>query len=119
MPQQKTSPLKTYFDELEEMNGDDECRKWLDSLFDALAELATFVATRRGGGTGTYVEFLKGSFNFSFRYTFSDGRPDTIIRFPKPGHTAIAYRDEKVTNEVQVMEYLRQHTDIPIPRIHS
>lgn len=119
MPQQKTSPLKTYFDELEETNGDDECRKWLDSLFDARAELATFVATRRGGGTGTYVEFLKGSFNFSFRYTFSDGRPDTIIRFPKPGHTAIAYRDEKVTNEVQVMEYLRQHTDIPIPRIHS
>lgn len=120
MSQQKTSPLKTYFDELEETNGDDECREWLDSLFDARAELATFVATRREGrGTGTYVELLKGSFNFSFRYTFSDGRPDTFIRFPKPGHTATAYRDEKVTNEVQVMEYLRQHTDIPIPRIHS
>ncbi|PYH69939.1 uncharacterized protein BO88DRAFT_481367 [Aspergillus vadensis CBS 113365] len=77
--------------------------KWLNRLFDARAELATFVATRREGrGTGSYVEFLEGSFNFGFRYTFSDGRPDTIIRFPKPGHTATAYRDEKVTNEVQL-----------------
>lgn len=45
--------------------------------------------------------------------------PDAIIRFPKPGHAATAWRDEKVTNEVQIMEYLRRNTDIPIPRVHS
>ncbi|KAJ9296886.1 hypothetical protein DTO271G3_5085 [Paecilomyces variotii] len=120
MPQQKTSSLKTYFDEIEETNGDDECKAWLNRVFDAKAELAIFVANRRkGGGTGQYIGFLKGSFNFSFRFSFSDGGPDALIRFPKPGHTATAYRDEKVTNEVQIMEYLRQNTDIPVPRVHS
>ncbi|KXG46508.1 uncharacterized protein PGRI_053640 [Penicillium griseofulvum] len=120
MPQQKTSSLKTYFDEIEETNGDDECRAWLSRAFDSKAELAVFVAERReGGGTGKYVDFLKGSFNLSFRFSFDDRRPDVIIRFPKPGHTATAYRDEKVLNEVQIMEYLHQNTDIPIPRLHS
>ena len=33
MPQQKTSSLKTYFDEIAETNGDDECRAWLDKGF--------------------------------------------------------------------------------------
>lgn len=120
MPQQKTSSLKTYFDELEETNGDEECKAWLSRAFDSRAELETFIAGRReGGGNGKYIGFLKGSFNISFRYSFGDGRPDVIIRFPKPGHTATAYRDEKVVNEVQIMEYLRQNTDIPIPRVHS
>ncbi|RAH62854.1 hypothetical protein BO85DRAFT_473530 [Aspergillus piperis CBS 112811] len=60
MSQQMTSPLKTYFDELEETNGDDECREWLNKLSDVRAELATLVATRReGGGIGTYIEILK------------------------------------------------------------
>jgi len=107
MPQQKIPSLKTYFDEIEETNGDDECKAWLNRVFDLKAELANFVATHRaGGGSGKYICFLKGSFNFSFRFSFNDGGPDAIIRFPKPGHTATAYRDEKVTNEVQVMEYL-------------
>ena len=116
----KIPPLKTYFDEIEETNGDDECKAWLTRVFDAKIELATFVTSRRGGGRATeYVGFLKGSFNFSFRFKFSDGGPDAIIRFPKPGHTATALRDEKVANEVHVMEYLSQNTTIPIPRVHS
>ncbi|KAF3346432.1 Methylene-fatty-acyl-phospholipid synthase [Verticillium dahliae VDG2] len=97
----QTSSLETYFDEIEETNGDDECKAWLRVR-----------ATE-------YVGFLKGSFNFSFRFKFSDGGPDAIIRFPKPGRTAATLRDEKVANEVQVMEYLRQHTTIPIPHIHN
>lgn len=87
---------------------------------DAKAELADFVADRRDGdATGSYVEFLKGSFNVCFRISFSDGGQDVIIRFPKPGHTATTLRDEKVANEVQAIEYIRQHTTIPLPRVHS
>ncbi|KAJ3549634.1 hypothetical protein NM208_g403 [Fusarium decemcellulare] len=114
------SSLKTYFDEVEETRGNDECRAWLSKMFDAKVELAKFVAARRlGPGNVTeYVGFLKGSFNFSFRFKFDQG-PDTIIRFPKPGHTATALRDEKVVNEVRVLEFLGQNTTIPIPRLHN
>jgi hypothetical protein len=56
MPQQKISSLKTYFDELEETNGDNECKAWLSRAFDSRPELAVFVAGRReGGGTGKYI----------------------------------------------------------------
>lgn len=48
-----------------------------------------------------------------------ENQPDVIIRFPMPGHTATALRDEKVVKGVQTMEYLRQNTDFPIPRVHS
>lgn len=120
MSQQKMSSLKTWFDELEETNGDDECKAWFSRVYDLKAELAHFVAGRReGGGTGEFIAFLKGSFNVSLRFSFGDGQSDVIIRFPKPGHTATAYREEKVANEVQIMEYLRHNTDIPIPRVHS
>jgi hypothetical protein len=101
MPQQKIPSLKTYYDEIEETNGDDECKAWLNRVFDLKAELADFVSTRRvGGGSGKYIGFLKGSFNFSFRFSFNDGGLDVIIWFLKPGYMATAYRDEKVVNEV-------------------
>lgn len=116
----KASSLKTFFDEIEETNGDDECRAWSDRIFDSKFELVTFVASPRGGVVAReYVGFLKGSFNFSFRLRFSDGGPDDIIRFLKPGHTATAPRDEKVANEVQIMEYFSRNTTIPLPRVHS
>ncbi|PSS23204.1 hypothetical protein M430DRAFT_64856 [Amorphotheca resinae ATCC 22711] len=53
------------------------------------------------------------------RNTFNDGGPNAIIRFPKPGHTAVALMDEKVTNEVQFMKYLSKNTTIPLPRVTS
>jgi hypothetical protein len=119
MPQQKTSSLKTYFDEIAETNGDGECRAWLNRLLDSKDELSSFVASHRKGGAGKYAGFFKGSFNFSLRFSFNDGGPDAIIRFPKPGHTATSLRDEKVANEVQFMLYLSEKTTIPLPRVHS
>ncbi|KAL6241271.1 hypothetical protein RBB50_011744 [Rhinocladiella similis] len=73
MSQAKTSPFKTYFDEIAESNGDDECKAWLIRILESKSEIAEFVSRRRlGGGVGTYSGFLKGSFNFSFRVNFSD-----------------------------------------------
>ncbi|CAG7558097.1 unnamed protein product [Fusarium equiseti] len=114
------SSLKTYFDEMEVTNGDDEFKVWLIKVFDSKLELASFVASRRlGPGVVTeYVGFLKGSFNLSFRFKFDQG-PDTIIRFPKRGHVATALMDEQVANEVRVLEYLSKNTTIPVPRLHS
>ncbi|KAK2593631.1 hypothetical protein QQS21_008679 [Conoideocrella luteorostrata] len=114
----KISSLKSYFDEIDEANGDEECRAWLRQLYDAHAEISAFIAGRRGGVVTNYIGFLKGSFNFSFRFRFDDG-PDAIIRFPKPGHSATSLRDEKVANEVRIMEYLSQNTTIPVPRVRS
>lgn len=120
MPQEKTSSLTTYFDKIAEADGDDEYLAWGRRILGLKTEVATFVASRRkGGGVGTYVDFVKGSFNLSFQISFSNGGPDALIRFPKPGHTSTALRDEKVTNEVHIMEYLSQNSTIPIPRIHS
>ena len=120
MSQEDIAMLKTVFDELEETNGDDELRNWLSSILDLKSELARFVAEHRKGGEVTeYVGFLKGSFNFSFRYRFNDDGPDAIIRFPKPGHTCTTLRDEKVTNEVRFLEYFSKNTTIPLPRIHG
>ena len=117
MLQQKVSSLKTYFDELAETDGDDECRAWLNKVFNSKTELLDFVASRlKIKEAGKYVGFLKGSFNFSFRFSFDRGQ-NVIIRFPKPGHTA--FRDEKIANEVQTMEYPGRNTTIPIPRVHS
>ncbi|KAI9696489.1 MAG: hypothetical protein M1820_008117 [Bogoriella megaspora] len=119
MSQQETSSLKSYFDELAETDGDDECRAWLSRLFDKKAEVVDSVTDLlEGRGPGSYVSFLKGSFNFSYRIRFSKGFPDALIRFPKPGHTATDWRVEKVENEVHTMEFLRQHTTIPIPVVH-
>ena len=117
LAEMSTSPFKTYFDEVAETDGDEECRAWLARVFDSKRDLVDFVGRcLQGAGVGTYAGFLKGSFNFSCRINFSDGQ-DVIIRFPKPGHTA--FREEKVMNEVRIMDYLRQNTTLPVPHVHS
>lgn len=110
----------TVFDEIAQDDGDNECRAWLQRVIASKAEIATFVAHRRGGGgRGLFDGYLKGSFNLCICVKFDNGEQRAIIRFPKPGHTATAFRDEKVANEVRFMDFLSQNTTIPVPRVIS
>ncbi|KAK7185458.1 phosphotransferase enzyme family protein [Paraphaeosphaeria sporulosa] len=110
----------TVFDELAETDGDNEFRAWLSKVIDAKQEIVAFVASRRQGKpAGEFDGYLKGSFNLSLVIRFSNGGPKAVIRFPKPGHTATAFRDEKVSNEVQFLKFLSEKTTIPVPRVVS
>lgn len=110
----------TVFDEIAETDGDDEWKTWLEKVIDSKNEIVNFVASRQEGGkAGEFVRYFRGSFNLSLHIRFHDVGSSVIIRFPKPGHTATALRDEKVTNEVQFMKFLAQKTMIPLPRVIS
>jgi hypothetical protein len=108
----------TVFDELAETDGDEEFKAWVSDVYDAKQKIIDFVSSRREGQpVGDFDGYLKGSFNLSLVIKFDDGGPKAVIRFPKPGITATNLRDEKVRNEVQVLEFLREKTTIPVPRV--
>lgn len=108
----------TVFDEIAEKTGDDQWEAWKTRVLSATDEIAAFVARRRPGGEAKEViDWFEGSFNFCLQVTFTDGGPDAIIRFPRPGHTT--FRDEKIANEVQIIKFLHEQTTIPVPRLLS
>lgn len=108
----------TAYDAFAEEDADDELRLWVRKLIAATDDIVAFVDARLDGqGNGRYLGFLKGSFNISFRVGFGGQRPDAIIRFAKPGYIHESWRAEKVENEVHTIEYLRQHTTIPLPNV--
>jgi hypothetical protein len=110
----------TAYDEIAEVEADDECRAWLSKVLGAKEEIVAFVSGRRPGcPEGEFDGYLKGSFNFCISVRFNDGGPKAIIRFPKPGHTLTARREEKVKSEVRVLDYLREKTKLPIPHVTS
>jgi aminoglycoside phosphotransferase (APT) family kinase protein len=110
----------TPYDEIAEADADDECRAFVRKINDAKQEIVAFVSSRRPGCPhGEFDEFMKGSYNLCVSVRFNDGGPKAIIRFPKPGHTFTARREEKVKSEVQVLEYLREKTKLPVPRVTS
>lgn len=93
---------------------------WLMQAIGVKEDIVAFVANRRPGSPeGEFNGYLRGPFNFCISVRFQDGGPDAIIQFPKPGHTLTTRREEKVENEVQVLEYLSQKTNIPVPRVTS
>ncbi|KAI5462891.1 hypothetical protein BGZ63DRAFT_379977 [Mariannaea sp. PMI_226] len=116
---------------------EDECRRFIGRLRAAREDIVSFVSNLLGWTSkGIYCGWLKGSFNIGYiikyagpteedddevEYNNDDGNnPQSVfIRFPLPGRTYSPWAAEKVKNEVFVLEYLREHTTIPVPRVHS
>jgi aminoglycoside phosphotransferase (APT) family kinase protein len=110
----------TVFDELAETDGDEEFKAWVSDVYDAKQKIIDFVSSRREGQpVGEFDGYLKGSSNLGLVIRFDNGGLKAVIRFPKPGITATNLQDEKVWNEVQVLEFLREKTTIPVPRVVS
>lgn len=91
--------------------------EWVPHVIDAdaTAAIADMISQIRGSKATKIVNHYRGSFNIGIQIRFEDNGPDALIRYAKPG--VVANRDEKVQYEVAVMQYLRQCTKIPIPKI--
>jgi hypothetical protein len=106
------------YDFIAEKNIKDERLAFAHKLLDAREDIVSFVDNRLGwNGTGKYDGFFKGSFNLNMDVKRGDSDEHVLIRFPFPGNIYGPWRDEKVTNEVMVMSYLREHTSIPVPPV--
>ncbi|RFU24944.1 hypothetical protein B7463_g11393, partial [Scytalidium lignicola] len=53
---------------------------------------------------------------FCYRVKYEDNT-NVIVRFAALGR--VIFRQEKVGNEVTVLQYLRQHTQIPVPEVYG
>ncbi|KAL1847371.1 hypothetical protein VTK73DRAFT_10376 [Phialemonium thermophilum] len=107
-------------DAIVEARNQEEHRNFVSNLVDAKHEIEAFVAGRLGWPrAGRYGGFRKGSFNVGFVIENVDSGCKALIRFPVPGRTYMPWRAEKVTNEAMVLDYLREHTTIPVPRVLS
>jgi len=61
--------------------------------------------------------YFKGSYNICLVVNVNL-KPTYVIRFPQLEPTATHFLDEKVRNEVQVTESLRQNM-LPLPKVYS
>lgn len=78
-------------------------------------ELAGKLAPKHWPGTpATASRFSNGAFNFCYRVTYEDGSR-VLVRFTALGR--VIYRNEKVDDEVAIMNYLAQNTSIPVPKV--
>lgn len=106
------------YDFIAKRNADDERLAFARKLIDAKDDIVSFVDKRlEWNGAGEHDDFLGGSFNVSLKAKRGDSNEHVIIRFPYLGKIYEPWREEKVTNEVMAMNYIREHTSIPVPRV--
>jgi len=105
------------FDRLAERLADDQADEWQAKVLSSQGEFAAFVATHHPGQGAEVIDWQWGSFNFCLRVMYDDGTSDVMIRFPKSGTTT--FRDEKIRNEVAVIQFLSECTTIRVPRLFS
>lgn len=106
------------YDAIAKRNADDERSAFARQLFNARVDIASFVDNRlEWNGAGRYDGIFGGSFNIGPKAKRGDSNENVIIRFPTPRKVHGPWREEKVKNEVTVMNYVREHTNIPVPRV--
>ncbi|KAJ9397541.1 hypothetical protein DTO282F9_5546 [Paecilomyces variotii] len=103
-------------DTLAEQQSDRFFRIWLQNLIgNSPEQLAGKLAAKHRQGTPVSAsQPFNGAFNVCYRVTYEDGYR-VIVRFAALGR--VTFRNEKVEDEVSIMNYLAQHTTIPIPRV--
>jgi Phosphotransferase enzyme family len=90
-------------------------KAWFSSFRQSSQGICSLAGHFRGNDECFLKSWHCGSFNISVRLHWEDGGPDWLIRFPIPGKSM--WPDEKVRNEVAVMEFIQQKTNIPVPSI--
>lgn len=78
-------------------------------------ELAGKVACRHCPGTPVKAaRAANGAFNICYRVTYDNGYR-VLVRFTCLGR--VVTRNEKVEDEVAIMQYVAEHTTIPVPKV--
>ncbi|KAJ9197460.1 hypothetical protein DTO021D3_7943 [Paecilomyces variotii] len=103
-------------DPLAEQQSDRFFRIWLQNLIgNSPTQLVGKLAAKHRQGTPVSAsQPFNGAFNVCYRVTYEDGYR-VIVRFAALGR--VTFRNEKVEDEVSIMNYLAQHTTIPVPRV--
>ncbi|KAL4803408.1 kinase-like domain-containing protein [Aspergillus unguis] len=107
------------FDSLAQQQSDCIFQVWIQNLLgNNPEELAGKLATRHCPGSKaiTAKRLPNGAFNVCYRVTFEDSRR-VVVRFVGMGR--VTARNEKVENEIAIMQYIAQHAAIPIPHVHG
>lgn len=89
---------------------------WIQNLLkNAPKKLARKLASRHCPGTPATASWRSnGAFNICYRVTFDNGRR-VLVRFTTIGR--VVARKQKVEDEVAIMQYVAQHTVIPVPKV--
>ncbi|KAK8166876.1 hypothetical protein IWX90DRAFT_503828 [Phyllosticta citrichinensis] len=61
------------------------------------------------------TKLVGGSFNFGLVMEFVEGGEPWLARFPNMD--MVMFPDEKMLNEIAIMEYLRERTSLPVPEV--
>ncbi|RDW79347.1 phosphotransferase family protein [Aspergillus mulundensis] len=105
------------FDSLAQQQSDRVFQVWIQNLLgNSPEELAGKLASRHCPGSTpvTASRLPNGAFNVCYRVTLESGRR-VVVRFVGLGR--VTARNEKVGDEVAIMQYLAQHTAIPVPHV--
>lgn len=103
MPDEKEVLLEKWFDSF-----------WLDNEFDPNKIFTSLASKYRDGQHCVTGKLFLGSFHLCVRVLFDDGVA-WIIRVPLPFRLLRSYAHTK--REVAILQYLQEHTAIPVPRI--